>query len=94
MENDNQNNNKINSLPEYKIRTMEGDLDKLKKGTDLPPEELPIAMPTEITLINPIEVDEKPTEVTEKPIVPHPQHEVKMEAPAPKTKPTRLPFRK
>ncbi|HOZ16668.1 MAG TPA: hypothetical protein PLF70_02575 [Candidatus Portnoybacteria bacterium] len=92
MENDNQNNNKINSLPEYKIRTMEGDLDKLKKGTDLPPEELPIAMPTEITLINPIEVDEKPTEVTEKPIVPHPQHEVKMEAPAPKTKPTRTPL--
>ena len=44
MENNNnsQNNSSINSLPEYRIRTMQGDIDKADKGLSSPPDELPV----------------------------------------------------
>lgn len=63
MDNNNNDNkqNSINSLPEYKIRTMEGDIDKIKGGISLPPEELPVVKP-KIDLnhnSSPVEIAEK-----------------------------------
>ncbi len=74
------NNNSINSLPEYKIRTMQGDIDKLEKEEILPPDELPIIKietppkPLDVNLkapIKPIEIPKaplKPLEIIPKPI--------------------------
>ncbi len=81
MENSNNNNNSnnsTNSLPEYKIRTMESDIDKLERGLNLPPEELPIV------------VTPKPVEV---PPVPKPvKVSVPIEVSVPKIEPKKSPL--
>jgi hypothetical protein len=97
MENNNKdkNNDSINSLPEYKIRTMEGDLDKLKGGISSPiepllqkplnsqPIKVPLAKPVEPRLIEILPV---------KPIEPPLPKQVKIETPAPQSKPIKTPL--
>jgi len=100
MNNNNQNNDQINSLPEYKIRTMEGDLDKLE-GKTSPPEELPIVIapkiekplvePLEIPPVKPLEIPSiKPIDVhlttPEPPLPQQAKIETPTPTPTPKTK--------